>query len=148
MLNICICNISITAGRRVKRTSPSFSALKTEWKTITKTSFYKVAIIGKSGETEKTIHLFLFLIFAIFLGGPRTLGIHTMNISLSQVFERAMWHFNLSFKIVQKIRGNGENHTLVYLFDFCYFFRRPPQFGDKYHEYQFFTGFRRSYVSV
>ena len=47
----------------------------------------------------------------------------------------------------RKIRGNGENRTLVSLFDFFRYFRRPPQFGHEYPEYQFFTGFRMSYVA-
>ena len=72
----------------VKRTSPSFSASKTERETITKTSVL---------QSSKN----------------------------------------------RKIRENGENHTL---FDFFYFFRRSPQFGNKYPEYQFFTGFRMSCV--
>ena len=52
--------------------------------------FYKVAKIGKSGETERTIHFFPVLIFSIFLAAL--------------------------------------------------------QFGEKYLEHQFFTGFRTNYV--
>ena len=61
--------------------------------------FYEVAKIGKSGETEKTIHFCPFSIFSIFFDGLRSLGINTWNISFARAFERSVWHFNLNFDI-------------------------------------------------
>ena len=61
--------------------------------------FYTVANIGKSRETEKCIHLFPFLIFFYFSGGPCSLGINTLNISFSRAFKRAMCHFDLNSDI-------------------------------------------------
>ena len=86
---------SSTTQHRVKRSSPSFSASKTEWETIVKTSFLQSSKNWKIRETEKTIHFFPFLIFYYFC----SLGINCQNISFSRVFERAMCHFDLNFDI-------------------------------------------------
>ena len=56
---------SSTTQDRVKRTSPSFSASKTEWETITKTSVLQGS---KNPENGKTIY---FLIFSIFSAAPQ-----------------------------------------------------------------------------
>ena len=85
------------ATDRVKWTSPSFSASKTWRETITEHLFYNVAKIGKSGQTEKTVDLSPFSIFFYFFGGPRSLGLKTLNVSFSRAFERSVWHFPTRF---------------------------------------------------
>ena len=97
--NNCLCNISRTAQRRVKRTSPSFSASKTEWETITKTSVLQSSKNRKiRGNWENHTFFSLFDFFSFF-GGSRSLGMNTLNTSFSRVFEGAMRHFNLNLDI-------------------------------------------------
>ena len=84
---------STTTQHRIKRTSSSFSASKTEWETIAKTS------VLQSSKNRKILGNGDFLIFFHIFRRPPQLGTNTMNISFSRVFERAMWHFNLNFDI-------------------------------------------------
>ena len=65
---------SIAIQHRVKRTSPSFSASKTEGETITKTSVLQSSKVGKSWETEETIHLSPFFIFFSIFRRSRQFG--------------------------------------------------------------------------
>ena len=86
---------STTTQQRVKRTSPSFSASKTEQETITKTSVLQSSKNQKMRGNGENYTLFsLFEFFLVFRRPLPGLGMNTLSICFLWNFERGMWHFN------------------------------------------------------